>query len=182
MDAQLAQHVTGVVVSDRGAPVRGRTLVDPVRGWAGVKERCQFEGLGPQPLGPRRGVMIAGQFEKLRPEDFDHGGARTGGHDDGIGAVGFESVKACASHSRRVGREPGVPRRLPATRLSERAAHLASTLAQHPHRRFPHIGRKYVDHARDEEAHPAGIARRRRGLDGVHALRLPHEPLLWFQR
>ena len=58
------------------------------------EELGELAGAGAQGPGPRAGVVVAGHLEQLRPEDPDHRGARPGGHDDGVAAVGARARRA----------------------------------------------------------------------------------------
>ena len=68
----------------------------------------------PRRAGPLGGVVVADQLEQLGPEHLHHRGARAGGHDDGVAAVGLEGVERGAGH--RAPRPRGSPSSTPAGR------------------------------------------------------------------
>jgi hypothetical protein len=158
---KLAQHVTGVVVSDRARCFGGRGHHRPVLG----EELAQLEGPLAELARRLRRVMVADLVEQLRPEDADHGCARSCRHDHRIGSIVDQRTQAGPRHPGGLVGEAGVPCRLTAAGLSLRAGDVTSCRAQQAHCGDGHLGLEQIGKAGHEERDAHGSSLPRDAID-----------------
>ena len=102
-------------------------------------------------------VVVADDLEQLGPEDADHRGARAGGHDDDVVAVGLERVERRAR--RPSPPRPRSPRSTPAARSTSGPPGTAPRTrprAAPSRRQHADVGLEEVDDAGDEQRHAHG--------------------------
>ena len=143
--AQLAQHVAGVVVARRSA-----SYAAPPAARRSAEQLGQLPRRARPPPGPLGGVVVADHLEQLGPEDPDHRGAAAGRHADARrpSVERLERARAsCAATWAASSAKPAFHAGWPQHVAPSGDGHLAAAAAQHPHHRLADLRGDRVDHA-----------------------------------